>query len=144
MVKNLELDKREKIDSLFFKSYSELKVGNYNECYSILEEAWALIPGPVYNWDVSWSFIRAKVKILSELDKVDLAIELVDEYIDSGYMLEYEDGPFFLKGKLFFLMGRKEKSFELFNRANSISRGRCFRDEDEKYLNFYLSEKGGD
>lgn len=141
MTPTLDLKLRNEIDDLFISSYDAYKANNPDEMMRLADIAWSKIPDSKFSWDVSWSFVQSMVYTYIDFGNMKEALNLIDLYIDSGYLFDYEDGPFFLKGKVLFLMNRKDQSFEFFDKANSISKGRCFKDEDDKYLKFYLSEK---
>lgn len=141
MTPTLDLKLRNEIDDLFISSYDAYKANNPDEMMRLADIAWSKIPDSKFSWDVSWSFVQSMVYTYIDFGNMKESLNLIDLYIDSGYLFDYEDGPFFLKGKVLFLMNRKDQSFEFFDKANSISKGRCFKDEDDKYLKFYLSEK---
>ena len=65
----------------------------------------------------------------------------MDRLFSSGAVESYEDGPCFLLGTIYYEMGSSDNAFKWLSQANEISKGRCFREEDPKYLKFYLENK---
>ncbi len=105
------------------------------------DEAWALVPEPRFGWDSSYICTHHTVKILRRAGLYDKAIALVNSYMTSGFHLDYQDGPYFWLGTLHFEIGEMEEAFGLLKRANSMSGGRCFLEEDPKYKKFLKTFK---
>jgi hypothetical protein len=104
-------------------------------------QAWGLIPEPKYGWDSSYMCLLYAVKFLRGAKCYDVPMKLVHEYLLSGYYRDHEDGPYFWLGTLHYEKGEMAEAFNQFDRANRMSRGRCFKEEDPRYKAFYKAFK---
>jgi tetratricopeptide (TPR) repeat protein len=130
--------------ALYKRCDDAIKVNDFASAERLCEEAWQLIPEPKFCWDSSYMCLSHTVTLLRGARRYDRARLLVQEYLDSGFHLEYQDGPYFWLGTLYYEMGNLDEAFALFDRANRMSRGRCFKEEDPRYETFYkgLRSKG--
>lgn len=128
---------KEQIENIINKSNAEYDKGNYIDSIKLLEEAWDRLPEPKGIYDESFHIAKYtsetyllikdgnNAKVWSErLFQCDL------ERIDSG---ERD----FLAGKVVFELGDFEVAKKYFTIANAKSEGRCFEDEDKKYIKFF-------
>ena len=103
----------------------------------LANEAWSHIPEPKFGWDVTYVCIGAMVKLLRRCGQHDQAMAIVNGYLQSPYYLDYQDGPHFWLGTLQYEKGDLAAAYQHFERANRMSRGRCFVEEDSKYKGFF-------
>lgn len=129
------------IYELFGKAKEATSHGNHAKAESLCDEAWARIPEPKFGWDVSYMCVLGMVKFLRSAGKHDKAIDLVNAYLASEFYSDFEDGPYFWLGTLHYEKGDLLKAFEYFDRANKMSRGRCFVEEEAKYKQFFKAFK---
>lgn len=59
------------------------------------------------------------------------------ELFDSGTVKEYQHAPRFMLATVYFAMGDEASALKWFAEANRISTGRCFREQDPRYLEFF-------
>jgi tetratricopeptide (TPR) repeat protein len=105
------------------------------------DQAWNIIEEPKYGWDSSYMCLLYAVRYLRGASCYDKAIALVDGYLTFGHHHSYEDGPYFWLGTLWYEKGELGKAFSYFKKANKISKGRCFVEENSKYKTFYKTFK---
>lgn len=108
---------------------------------SLCWEAWALVPEPKFGWDSSYVVLGRMVSFLRAAKVYEKAISLVHGYLESGHHLDYEDGPYFWLGTLHYEKGNLGDAYTYLDRANRMSGGRCFREEEPKYKAFLKAAK---
>lgn len=113
-----------------------LKNGNVEEAQSLLEQGWRLIPEPKSEYDISISKVLASIRLMAQSGKPSLAFKWIEElkYLPISAI---DAEPDFLIGMTFFELHDEDKAFLHLERANKLSKGRCFQDEDKKYLEFF-------
>jgi hypothetical protein len=62
---------------------------------------------------------------------------ILKDYIASKYFLPDDYGPHFWLGTLAFESGDTSAAYEHFSKADKLTGGRCFSDEDPRYKKFY-------
>lgn len=129
------------IYDLFARAKQASEVGNYAETERRCDEAWARIPEPRFGWDVTYMCLSGMVDFLRAAGRYDKVITLVEDYLSSEYCLDYEVGPYFWLGTLHYEKGDLGKAYSYLERANKMSRGRCFVEEDPKYKQFFKTYK---
>ncbi|PEJ59971.1 hypothetical protein CN692_04120 [Bacillus sp. AFS002410] len=132
-ISNLE----QRISSLFDKSNEEFDLGNYEDSINYLLEAWNAIPEPkgIYKDSYHFALYLSETNLLInnfiEAKKwADVIYSCGLDRIDSG---ERE----FLSGKVAYEMGDISAARSYFDLANEKSEGRCFINEDKKYVEFF-------
>ncbi|NTS77891.1 hypothetical protein HR060_13610 [Catenovulum sp. SM1970] len=134
---NLPINLREKIDNLYIAAFKALEKKDFKIAKQQAEQAWDYLPEPKFDWDVTLSFVSATCEMYRELSLFESSHKIVDELIASGHLDEYDDGPLFLKGTIYFEQGKKDEAKQWFDKANKISKGRCFAGEPKKYKAFF-------
>jgi tetratricopeptide (TPR) repeat protein len=132
MVKNLEVSLRDKLDSLFREAITKTKTGENAEAIRLAELAWSQYPEPKLDWDVSWSYTRAMARVYRDTGNFQKALDVLYPLYNSNEMI-HKDGPAFYLGTVYFEMEDMVNAKKWLSEANTLSRGRCFRDEDKKY-----------
>jgi hypothetical protein len=132
---------RDAILALFAQARKALDSENRDEAVSFSTEAWARVPEPKFGWDVTYVFLSRMVRFFRNGAQIDEGIKLVNGYLGSGHHLEYEDGPYFWLGTLYFEKGDLQRAYDYFVRAEKMSGGRCFRDEESRYKQFFKTFK---
>lgn len=135
--KTLDDAVRNNLNEMIKSAFLDIKNGDLQSAISIGDNIFESIPEPKYGWDYSYILLECMVEILRSTGQYGKAFELVNKYISSPYYLDYEDGPYFWLGTLYFEKSEFSEAYENFQRANKISRGRCFVEEDPKYKAFY-------
>jgi tetratricopeptide (TPR) repeat protein len=97
--------------------------------------AWGCLPEPKFEWDVSQIYLHALAGLYRDTKHFREAVALMEALFASGTVLPYEDGPYFVLGTIYYEMGDMEQARYWLGEANRISKGRCFRDQPEKYRN---------
>ncbi len=115
--------------------------GNNASAARFCDEAWQLIPEPQFGWDSSYICTCHTVTILRRTMHYDKAISLVQQYLGSGFYQDFEYGPHFWLGTLYFEKGELTSAYSHLERANKMSKGRCFKEEDQKYRDFFRAFK---
>lgn len=142
-MEDLNTTVRGEIDALFIQAKGKLESGDQFGAIQDAEAAWKALPAPKFGWDVSKSFAHALAKIYRDTGNFQNALALMNELFASGTVKPYQDGPRFVTATIYFAMGDKENAIKWFGEANQISKGRCFRGEDEKYQVFYKNRGAG-
>lgn len=132
-MEDLEASLRDEIDLMFIKSKSLLEAGDKIEAIRIAESAWRKLPDPKFSWDVSKSFAHALAETFRDAGVHDKALSVMNELFTSGTVMPHQDRPAFVLGTIYYEMGDMENARRWLSEANRISKGRCFRDEPEKY-----------
>lgn len=140
-MKDLPIDIRDEIDQLFISAFNALKNNNNEEAILKAEEAWYKFPEPKYDWDVTLSFTTGICSAYREVGFFEKAHNIIDELFEFGNLKDYQDGPIFLKGTIYFEQGELEQAKEWFDKANNISKGRCFVSQPKKYKTFFNEQK---
>jgi hypothetical protein len=135
-VKSMDDTVRTTVYSLFGQAKQALERGNNSDAERLTDEAWAAVPAPKYGWDRTYMVLFMLTKLLRAVGSHGKGIQLVRGYLNSEYYSDHEDGPFFWLGTMHFEKGELAEAFEYLNRANSMSKGRCFDEEDPKYKAF--------
>jgi len=133
---------RDAILGLFALARKARDSENRVDAVRLSEEAWAQVPEPKFGWDVTYVFLSRMVRFFRDGGQIDEGIQLVNSYLGSGNHLDYEDGPYFWLGTLYFEKGELQKAYEHFVRAEKMSGGGCFREEDPRYKQFVKTFKG--
>jgi hypothetical protein len=128
-------------DALLWSAKRALASEDRDGAARLAYEAWTLVPEPKYGCDRAYMFMFALMRFARPAGAYDDLIAIVDGYISSGFHSEHEDGPYFWLGTLYFEKGNLMRAFEYFDRAQKMSRGRCFVDEDPRYKRFYTANK---
>ena len=131
---------KEKVeDLLFVKVEQEFGEENYDGAIKYLNEAWQLLPEQKGKWEESYQIAESlailylmKQNYTEAIKWAKILFDCDTDRIDSG---ERE----FLVGKIRFEMGDEAGARKYFKTANVKSEGRCFEDEDTKYLKFFLN-----
>jgi tetratricopeptide (TPR) repeat protein len=134
-------DVRLPIYAVFSEAKQAAAAGDHARAEQLCEDAWGRIPEPKFGWDVTYVCLGAFVKYMGASRSYDKPIEAVNAYLGSPYYAEYQDGPYFWLGSLYYEKGDLARAFEYFERANAMSKGRCFVEEDPRYKAFFRTCK---
>lgn len=133
MVQDLNIDLRSDIDQTFRSAKELLKNGHTSGALELGESAWAKLPEPKFGWDVSKSYAHALATLYRDAKKYTEAISLMSDLFKSGTVLDHQDRPRFIVGTIYFEAGQMTEAKKWLMEANTISKGRCFREEPSKY-----------
>ncbi|MBB1356043.1 hypothetical protein [Pseudoalteromonas sp. SR45-5] len=136
-MKKLPVELRDKIDELYIFAFQALERKDFITAKEQAEKAWELLPEPKFDWDVTLSFVSGICEMYKELGFYKNAHKIVDQLFSSDHLDDYDDGPVFLKGVIYFEQGELELAKMWFDKANIISKGRCFVSQPKKYKTFY-------
>ncbi|MGG4552087.1 hypothetical protein [Paenibacillus humicus] len=136
---NLQSPIKEKYESLLSKSNEEFDNGKHDDSILLLEEAWALLPSPKGIYSESYHLVKDIIDTCFIINDFKKAKEWAEKIYLTGFMRIDSGEKEFISGKIAFELGDYEIAKEFFNFANVKSEGRCFEDEDDKYLRFYKS-----
>lgn len=140
-MKSLPTELHDEINELFIEAFKKLDDNKLIEARSIAEKAWQLLPSPKYDWDVTISLVSDICDMYKELGFYENSHKIIDELLSSGHLDDYDDGPIFLKGTIYYEEGELELAKVWFDKANAISKGRCFVGQPLKYKTFYSEYK---
>lgn len=142
-MQELDVSIRDKIDETLIESYKQFKAGNLEKAILLANSAWEDIPKPKFDWDVSKSFVLSIAETYRDCKLFDKAINLLEELFSAKTVKSHQDGPYFMMGTTYYEAGDTKNAIKWLSEANAISKGRCFREEDPKYLKFFLENKKG-
>ncbi|MBB1304351.1 hypothetical protein [Pseudoalteromonas sp. SR43-5] len=140
-MKKLPVELRDKIDELYIFAFQALERKDFITAKEQAEKAWELLPEPKFDWDVTLSFVSGICEMYKELELHKEAHAILDELFEFGNLKPYQDGPIFLRGAIYFEQGELELAKVWFDKANTISKGRCFVSQPKKYKTFYSEYK---
>ena len=132
-MKNLDVETYDEMNNLFIRSRQLLQEGQVSEALALAEEAWAKLPEPKHDWDVTLIFTHAMAETYRDAKLFDKALAVMKWLFASGVVEAFEDGPRFITGTIYYEAGNLVEAKKWFAEANKISKGRCFRDEPLKY-----------
>jgi tetratricopeptide (TPR) repeat protein len=129
------------IYDVFSRAKCAVETGNYVESERLCDVAWELIPEPKLGWDVSYICLKGMVDFLRAGGSDEKAIKLVETYLASEHYDDFEHGPYFWLGTLYYEKGNLDKAYSYFERDNKMSKSRCFEEENSKYKTFFKTYK---
>lgn len=125
------------IHDLMHESNKEYNEGKYDKVIEILKKAWLKLPNPKENYSESYHLAQSICEAYILINNFEEAKKWSNEFsrcatfrIDSGER-------YFLAAKVLFGLERFDMAQKYFAVANKMSDGRCFEDEDDKYINFF-------
>lgn len=130
---------KEKFESLVNQSNDEIDKGNHNESIILLEEAWSVLPNPKGIYNESYDLVNDIIDTCFIVKDFKTAKKWSDKMFLTGFMRIDTGEKEFISGKIAYELGDLEIAKEFFTFANKKSEGRCFEDEDVKYLKFFKS-----
>ena len=134
-MQDLDPNLRDLIDLTFRSAMQYLKDGRTELAVETALAAWAQLPEPKFGWDVSKSYTHALAGLYRDTKRYQEAIALMEALFASGSVRPYQDHPYFVLGTIYYEMGDMGQARYWLGEANRISKGRCFRDQPEKYRN---------
>jgi tetratricopeptide (TPR) repeat protein len=132
-MQSLNIVLRDELDAEFREAKKLLREGHVQAGVKRSEAAWAKVPPPQFDWDVSQGYAHAIATAYRDAQRYADAVSIMEALFASGTVLDYEDRPRFVLGTIYYHMGDIENAKRWLSEANRISKGRCFRGEDEKY-----------
>lgn len=132
-MQDLDPTLRDAIDLTFRQARKQLQDGDIAVAVNTAETAWDRLPEPKFNWDVSKSYAIALAAIYRDAKQYDRGLALLQDLFSSGTVKSYQDRPYFIMGTIYYEMGNMADAKKWLGEADKISKGRCFRDEPEKY-----------
>ncbi|PTT81213.1 hypothetical protein DBR42_18335 [Pelomonas sp. HMWF004] len=133
----LDVSLRDEIDALYKQAKQQIQSGDTAGGIKTAEAAWEKLPAPKFGWDVSKSFTHSLARFYRDTGDHPRAIQLMNELFNSGTVRDYQDGPRFILATVYFAMGDEASAMQWFTEANRISKGRCFREQDPRYAEFF-------
>jgi len=124
-------------DELTDKAYELFVAKKYEESFSIYEQCLEMIPEPKSDYGESSNVIEWMVENYLLIGRHAEAIKWVEQLSDYLKNKDITGDGEFLKAKVYFEVKDLGKSLEYFRIADEKTKGRCFEDEDNKYLYFY-------
>lgn len=137
---NLQSPVKEKFEFLVNKSNEQFENGKHNDSIVTLEEAWDLLPEPkgIYS-EESFHLVKDIIDTCFVIKNFKKAKEWSDKIYLTGLARKDTGKKEFISGKVAYELGELEIAKEFFIIANKKSEGRCFEDEDTKYLKCFKS-----
>ncbi|GGA28752.1 hypothetical protein [Psychrobacillus lasiicapitis] len=124
------------IKELLDKSNEEFDKGNIEESVVLLEQAWKELPDNKVIFDESFLIIWGILDISIILNDT----ERMKKWVDNIFVADPARGDTgereLWAGKVAYELCDLGKAKEYLDTANKKSRGRCFSEDDEKYLKF--------
>lgn len=100
-------------------------------------EKWNLLPNPKEKWDESYHIVSSIIEEYLKLKKLDKAFEWANIIQECDPERNDDGQKKFILGKVLFEQKKFLDSYDLFTFGFIDTEGRCFEDEDPKYLDFY-------
>ncbi|MCM3170966.1 hypothetical protein [Paenibacillus sp. MER 99-2] len=135
----LEANIKEKFEVIINESNEQFQNGKQKESIVLLEEAWELIPEPKGIYSESYHLVEDIIDTLFLLQDFNKAYEWSKKIFITGFMRFDTGTKEFISAKAAFELGKFDLARDFFNFAFKKSEGRCFEDEDPKYLEFFKS-----
>ncbi|PKB13784.1 hypothetical protein [Janthinobacterium sp. 64] len=132
----LATEKMSKMQEIGRQARAEIAAGNPDAAQALLEKAWQLIPLPRAQCHDSVSLARGALRLMAFSGKPSLALRWISE-LENLPVSDLDPGPDFLQGVTYYELCDLRRAYEHFQRSFTMSKGRCFVDEDPKYLAFY-------
>ena len=136
-MKILQSELHDEINELFIEVFKKLDENKLNKAQSIAEKSQYLLLVPKYDWDVTISLVSDICDFYKELGFYEKSHKIVNEPLNSDHLDGYYDGPILLKGTIYFEQGELALAKVWFDKARTISKGRCFVSQPKKYNTFY-------
>lgn len=130
---------KEKFEILVNKSNEQFEKGKHKDSIITLETAWGLFPDPKGIYSESYYLVKDIIDTCFVLSDFNKAKEWSEKIFLTGFMRIDSGEKEFISGKVAFELGDLELAKEFFSIANKKSEGRCFEDEDTKYLKCFKS-----
>ncbi|GMA98790.1 hypothetical protein [Pelosinus sp. IPA-1] len=128
---------KEQIESLISKSNEEFEKANHAQSIQLLEDAWGKIPAPKGLYEDSYHIVKDIIDTCFINKDFSKAKEWSEKMFLTGFARIDSGERDFYAGKIAFELGELEVAKEFFSIADKKSEGRCFEDEDTKYLKFF-------
>lgn len=139
-MKDFDPTLRDAIDWMFRQARKQLQDSDIAAALSTAEAAWGQLPEPKFDWDVSKSYAMALAGIYRDAQKYEQGLRLLQDLFSSGTVKSYQDRPYFIMGTIYYEMGDMINAKKWLGEADKISKGRCFREEPEKYRKFLMEK----
>lgn len=130
----------EKVWSLVEKSQKNFSENDYKNAFTLLDEAWNLLPEPKEQCDESFLIVRWFIKTAIQASSVEMMekwapkILIADlERLDSGEREAWY-------GKVAYELGDYNSAEKYLKIARKKSKGRCFDANDQKYIDFIIKK----
>jgi hypothetical protein len=126
------------IEDLLLEAKNATERGDPDGAARACMQVWEQLPEPKYQWDFSYVFLHGMVTYLrSARRNYDELVKIVEGYISSKYFDPEDYGPYFWLGTLAYERGDTEAAYQYFEKANKMTGGRCFADQDPRYRAFF-------
>jgi hypothetical protein len=135
--RNLETDIKKVIDGLIDKSNEEFDNKNYDLSIILLIEAWNKLPEPKEDYSESYHIVEYLSSTYLDIKEYEKAKEWAAKIFKCALHRQDDGNREFLAGKISFESNDIETAKKYFIDAFNKSEGRCFEDENSKYLKFY-------
>lgn len=127
----------ETFDEMTDRAYELFVNKKYDDSFQLYEKCLEIVPEPKRDYGEASNVIEWMVENYMLIGRIAEAITWVERL--GGYLKNKElMGDWeFLKGKVYFEAQLWDKSLENFGIAFKKTKGRCFEEQDKKYLEFY-------
>lgn len=98
--------------------------------------AWALYPEPKHGWSDSQTIVHDLIAHLRDHGRAAEALELSDEQIGAGSVLDYESEPWMYRGSVLLALGRVGEATAVFDDVLKRFGKRAFAGHDARLLVF--------
>lgn len=133
----IKTNMKREIEILIEESNQEFQRKNYKQSIKLLEMAWDEIPEPKGLYGESYDIVKDIIETYFTISSFDQAEKWLEKLFVSGLdRIDAGEREFYC-GRVSFELENYEVAKEYFRIAEKKSAGRCFEDEDTKYLKFY-------
>jgi hypothetical protein len=108
--------------------------GKLSEAREPLFEAWDILPGEKYIFDESYWIVAFILDLSIEIHDMDVANQWADKILKCDLERQDDGDREMWMGKVLYESGKIDEAKNYFEIAFNKSEGRCFVDDDAKYL----------
>lgn len=125
---------KEQVEELIADSNNEFQQENYIKSIELLEKAWIIVPNPKGIYSESYYLARDIIETCFIIKDFSRAKDWSEKIFLTGFMRIDTGEKEFIAGKVAYELGELDIATEFFLIASKKSEGRCFEDEDSKYI----------
>lgn len=124
-------------DKLSDEAYADFVKADYKSSFEKYEQCLAMIPEPKKEYGDASCVMEWMIEnylVIQDYHNAKKWIDELEGYVKNrAIMGDFE----FLKGRVYFESGDLDIAYENFKIAKEKTKGRCFKEQDKKYIDFF-------